>query len=207
MWNSMVHYGCDHCLVAMGLAVERRVWVTYKDGAEEISKKWSQQDFFILGSEGKERSLVWPLSYLVPGLRNKVGCITETGKAWGLGRKCSGTMSSVWDMLLTTVLRAIKRLQLLIQHLDSRGERCCCLCCHSVAKSYLTLLWPCGLYPTKFLCPWDFPGKNTGMSSHFLHQGIFLTQGSNLHLLQCRQILYHCATREAPRSDCCWANS
>ena len=29
------------------------------------------------------------------------------------------------------------------------------------------------------------------MSSHSLLQGIFPTQGSNLGLLQCRQILYH----------------
>ena len=29
----------------------------------------------------------------------------------------------------------------------------------------------------------DFPGKNTGVGCHFLLQGIFLTQGSNLHLL------------------------
>ena len=38
-----------------------------------------------------------------------------------------------------------------------------------------------------------FPGKNTGEGCHFLLQGIFLTQGSNLHLpclLRCRQILY-----------------
>ena len=27
------------------------------------------------------------------------------------------------------------------------------------------------------------PGKNTGMGCHFLLQGIFPTQGSNLHLL------------------------
>ena len=33
------------------------------------------------------------------------------------------------------------------------------------------------------LCPWDSPGKNTGVGCHFLLQGIFLTQGSNLHLL------------------------
>ena len=32
-------------------------------------------------------------------------------------------------------------------------------------------------------CPWDFPGKNTGVGCHFLLQGIFLTQGSNPHLL------------------------
>ena len=28
-----------------------------------------------------------------------------------------------------------------------------------------------------------FPGKNTGVGCHFLLQGIFLTQGLNLHLL------------------------
>ena len=31
--------------------------------------------------------------------------------------------------------------------------------------------------------PWDFPGKNTRVGCHFLLQGIFLTQGSKLHLL------------------------
>ena len=44
-------------------------------------------------------------------------------------------------------------------------------------------LQPHGLYPTRFLCPWDLPGKNTGVSCHFLLQWIFLTQGSNPHLL------------------------
>ena len=37
--------------------------------------------------------------------------------------------------------------------------------------------------PTRLLCPWDSPGKNTGVGCHFLLQGIFLTQGLNLHLL------------------------
>ena len=40
-----------------------------------------------------------------------------------------------------------------------------------------------GLQPTRLLCPWDFPAKNTGMVCHFLLQGNFLTQGSNPHLL------------------------
>ena len=31
--------------------------------------------------------------------------------------------------------------------------------------------------PTRLLCPQGFPGKNTGVGSHFL----LLTQGSNLH--------------------------
>ena len=44
-------------------------------------------------------------------------------------------------------------------------------------------LWPHGLQPTRHLCPWNFPGKSTGADCHFLLQGIFLTQGSNLLLL------------------------
>ena len=52
-------------------------------------------------------------------------------------------------------------------------------------------LWPCGLWPTRFLCPWNFPGQNTGVGCYFLLQGIFLTQGLNPGLPLCRQILYH----------------
>ena len=63
--------------------------------------------------------------------------------------------------------------------------------------SRIWLLQPHGLQPTRLLCPWDFPGKNTGVGWHFLLQGIFLTQESNLCLLHCRQILYHWTTREA----------
>ena len=37
-------------------------------------------------------------------------------------------------------------------------------------------------WPTKFLCPWDSIDKNTGVGSHFLLQGNFLTQGLNLCL-------------------------
>ena len=40
------------------------------------------------------------------------------------------------------------------------------------------------LKPASLLCPWDFPGKNTGMGCYFRFQGLFLTQGSNLHLLR-----------------------
>ena len=51
-------------------------------------------------------------------------------------------------------------------------------------------LGPHGLQSTRLLCPWDSPGKNTGVGCHSLLLGIFLTQGSNLGLLHCRQILY-----------------
>ena len=44
-------------------------------------------------------------------------------------------------------------------------------------------LWPHRLQPIRLLCPWDFLGKNTGVGRHFLLQGIYPTQGSNLCLL------------------------
>ena len=37
--------------------------------------------------------------------------------------------------------------------------------------------------PTRFLHPWNFTGKNTGVCCRFLLQGIFPSQGSNPHLL------------------------
>ena len=44
-------------------------------------------------------------------------------------------------------------------------------------------LQPHGLQLARLLCPWNFPGKNTGVGCHFLPQGIFPTQVSNTHLL------------------------
>ena len=58
---------------------------------------------------------------------------------------------------------------------------------HSVVSDSLQ---PHGLYPTRLLCPWDYPGKNTGVGCHSLLRGIFLTHGSNAVLLHCRQILF-----------------
>ena len=45
--------------------------------------------------------------------------------------------------------------------------------------------------PIRLLCPQDFPGKHSGLTCHFLLQGIFQTWVSNPHLLcllLCRQI-------------------
>ena len=51
-------------------------------------------------------------------------------------------------------------------------------------------LWLHGLYPTRLLCPWTVPGKNTGVGCHALLQRIFPTKESNLGLPHCRQIVY-----------------
>ena len=53
--------------------------------------------------------------------------------------------------------------------------------------------------PTRLLCPWDSPGKNTGMGCYALLQGIFPTQGSNPGLWHCRQILYCLSHQGSPK--------
>ena len=51
---------------------------------------------------------------------------------------------------------------------------------HSVVSDSL---WPHGPQPTRLLCPWNSPDKNTGVGSCSLLQGIFPAQGLNPGLL------------------------
>ena len=84
----------------------------------------------------------------------------------------------------------------------------CMLISHSVMSDSLQ---PRGLWPTRLRCPWNSPGENSGVGSHSLLQGIFLTQESNPGLYHCRQILYHLSHQGSPALipilDCilnCW---
>ena len=75
----------------------------------------------------------------------------------------------------------------------------CMLRCLSQVHLFATL-WT--VAPTKLLCPWDSPGKNTGLGGQALSQGIFPTQKSNLkflHLLHCRQILHQLSHQRSPK--------
>ena len=54
-----------------------------------------------------------------------------------------------------------------------------CACVLSHVRLFVTS-WT---EPTRLLCPWNSPGKNTRVGCYFLLQGIFLTQGSNLYFL------------------------
>ena len=78
-----------------------------------------------------------------------------------------------------------------LERLGSTRHACmlACLLRRSVVPNSVTL-WTAA---PRLHCSWDCPGKNSGVSCHFLLQGIFLTQGLNQHLLcllHCRQILY-----------------
>ena len=51
------------------------------------------------------------------------------------------------------------------------------------AKLHPTLCDPMDAKSTRLFCPWNSPGKNTGVGCHFLLQGIFPTQELNSSLL------------------------
>ena len=55
-----------------------------------------------------------------------------------------------------------------------------------------------GLQLARLLCPWNSPGKSTGVGSHSLLQGLVPTQGSNPGLTHCRQILYNLSHEGSP---------
>ena len=65
-----------------------------------------------------------------------------------------------------------------------------------VTQACLTL-WPHGLKPARLLCPWDSPGKNTGVGCHALLQGLFLTQGLKPVSRLAGRFFTSWATREA----------
>ena len=74
---------------------------------------------------------------------------------------------------------------------------CVCMLSHLVMSDSLL---PQELQPSRLLCPWDCPGKNTGVGCYFLLQRIFPTQGSNpgSHTAG-GWILYHLSHQGSPR--------
>ena len=54
-------------------------------------------------------------------------------------------------------------------------------------------------WPTLCHSPWNSPGRNTGVGSLSLLQGVFPTQELNPGLLHCRWILYQLSHKGSPR--------
>ena len=72
-----------------------------------------------------------------------------------------------------------------------------CVLSHSIMSDSCNLMDLMEL--SRLLCPWDSPGRNTGVGCHFLLQGIFLTQELNSGLLHCRQVLSQLSYKGSPR--------
>ena len=143
-----------------------------------------------------------------------VGVLVEVFKSWSWGHL---SYFSVRDVL------CLKPPPLLVQL--QRTSPDCVLCCvpggaftwavpgcsreggiarmhppHALPQDCASGLQPHALQPSRLLCPWNSPGKNTGVSCPSLLQGIFLTQGLNPGLLHGRQILYCLSYQGGPSS-------
>ena len=85
------------------------------------------------------------------------------------------------------------------EQISSETKQTLCVCvwvcvCVFVCVCHLVMsdsLWPHELQPTKLCHPWNSPGKCIVVGFHSLLPEIFPTQGLNLCLQYCRQILYH----------------
>ena len=107
-------------------------------------------------------------------------------------------------MLSYLVYQAVLRISHLPQFTDEQTESLdtycssssAVQCVHACVLSLSRCLQSPGLQPTRPLCPWDYPGKNTRVCCHFLLQGLFLTQGWNL----CLQHLLHWKVDSLPMS-------
>ena len=73
----------------------------------------------------------------------------------------------------------------------------------SVTQSCPVLCNSVDCSPLGFSVHGDSPGKNTGVGSYALLQGILPTQGSNPGLLNCRQILYHLSHQGSLKMTTC----
>ena len=105
-----------------------------------------------------------------------------------------GEGGKIWENdIETCIISCMKR----VTSLGSMHDTGCLGLVHwdrSVAQSCPSLYEP--MASTRPLCPRDYPRKNTGVSCHFLLQGIFPTQGLNPRLLQ----LLHQQANSSPLS-------
>ena len=130
-----------------------------------------------LGLEFFTTNTSWEVNWLVRRVQNK----TEASLYDFLGLTLRSKISSGWEdgCVLPESSARCACILLSLKSVLKIGEAYQYCVCSIVSRSFATP-W---MWPAKPLCPWDFPGKNTGVGCHFLLQGIFLIQGLNQCLL------------------------
>ena len=137
-----------------------------------------------MGLMGKEGgywfSKLHPKKVPRTGYLKKNGCLFSRSG----GQKSEIKAVSTSPLLLKSVAENTFLLESFCCLLAILGMPCVCVL---VIQSYPTLCDPMDyIWPARLLCPRIPPSKNTGVGSHSLLLGIFLTQGLNLGLLYCR---------------------
>ena len=115
-----------------------------------------------------------------------IECCTFTASSFRIGNSSTGIQSSPLALSVVMLPKAH-----LTSHSRMSGSRwvimpsclsgswrsflyssfvyACCCCCQ-VTSVVFDSVWPHRRQPTRLPCPWDSPGKNTGVSYHFLLQ-------------------------------------
>ena len=104
---------------------------------------------------------------------------------------CIRHMLDFSSIALRKTVHSLRELTIQFGRMMSESESVSCSIMSDSLQPYV-------LQSVRPLCPWNSPGKNTGVGSHFLLQGIFPTQGSNPGLLHCREILYCLSYQGSP---------
>ena len=142
---------------------------------------------------GVAKSRTW-LSDWTELTDNIVGLLSYTWKH-ELYKNCMKTR-------LSMVMRITKLLHLLPGFTPEQFFLICHPCFTQCGCCLVTKLCPALMTPWtvvhRHLCPWDYLGRNTGVGCPFLLRGIFLAQGSNLHLLHWRADSLPLSLQESP---------
>ena len=137
-----------------------------------------------------------------------IGKVPDVGKDWGQRRRGHQRMRGwmAWLMQWTWTWANFARCSLACCNPWSHKELDMTVRLNSSSSVYICIriLVSClvvsdSLRPQdRSLCLWNFPGKNTGVGSHFLLQEIFPTHRSNPGLLHCKWILYQLSHQGSP---------
>ena len=153
---------------------------------------WPKEEIFwepgVYGQWVKVQVTMWTCDWH-PDLRESIESpiysqwVRSTGNSMGLPMASKGKGSKVlqdWALNLWNLILYLGR---------ESGSVTCSVMSDS--------LWPHGLQSTRFFYPW-ISQQDTGVGCHSFLQGIFLSQGLNLGLQHCRQILYRLSHQASP---------
>ena len=135
---------------------------------------------YSLSLQNKMHQIQWTLNVYSPKHRH-FQCICAIFETW-CGEELLLVVGIITASSLTCLLLILEPVNILYYQVIKVANKLILCLVTSVMSDSLGLY---GLQPARFLCPWDSPGKNTGVDCHAL-QGIFPTQGSNPSLLHCR---------------------
>ena len=99
------------------------------------------------------------------------------------------------------------------QKKEHQNQKCTQLFLHRESEStshsvLLDCLRPQGPQPARLLCPWDSPGKNTGVGCHAVLQEIKIQELYSHYVFWIgRQVLYHSSTWEVYCMHAGWVTS